>query len=55
MARRIPLLAMIAAIGLVVLVIAVPAQATAPLFNTGAAPNCCGSGSDWFDFAFQVF
>ena len=46
-ARRIPLLAMIAAIGLVVLVIAAPAQATAPLFNTGAAPNCCGSGSDW--------
>ncbi|HEX4725297.1 MAG TPA: glycoside hydrolase family 15 protein [Pseudonocardiaceae bacterium] len=44
--RRIPLLAVLAAIGLVALVIAAPAQA-ASLLNTGGAPNCCGSGSDW--------
>ncbi|HEY0805536.1 MAG TPA: hypothetical protein VGD84_10740, partial [Pseudonocardiaceae bacterium] len=44
--RRLPLLALVAAIGLVTLVITVPAHSS-PFLNTGGAPGCCGSASDW--------
>jgi glucoamylase len=36
----------LAAAAVTVLGLGVPAQG-APLLNTGGAPNCCGSGSDW--------